>query len=47
MEYTEECIALAEAIHTLSWRQKCDLAEFISCSQDTASNAELPASDQE
>ncbi len=47
MEYTEECIALAELIHTLSWRQKCGLIEAIGSLQDTADNAEPLASDHQ
>ena len=48
MEYTEECIALAEIIHTLSWRQKCGLIEVIgSLTEETADNAELLSSDQQ
>ena len=47
MEYTEECIALAEAIHTLSWRQKCGLIEVIASLKETADNAELLSFDQD
>ncbi len=46
MEYTEECIALAEMIHALSWRQKRELIAVIG-SLETADNAELLFSDQE
>ncbi len=46
-KYSDECIALAEIIHTLSWKKKCGLIEVLSSLQDTANSAEPPVSYQE